>query len=239
MKLRLFLSGILLLSMVALLAPLSQAKPRPRPKVEGVIPSANFLVKPFALIKNFPTGTNKIVQAQYNDLLKTLQFLQANKDMIAILAGTVSNLKIRGSCYVSKDYSYFSLRQPREDTTRLTGNDACQMALALSRAIATRNWLIKGLGDGQTMKGKRVLVLRFPAQTMNPGGNFPNQSVVVWMVTTKDSENPDVTSLTVPCPDCNCDCPDCKQPPPPPPEPPPVPKKKKGEVKIYKYKVDR
>ena len=122
---------------------------------KGIIPSELFKIKPFIIISHFPTGTNRLISDRhYEPMTKILKTLRETA-YICVLVGTVSDLSINCPCYHTADYSQFSLRpfdgaieiNPADKKIR---SDMCQNALALSRAVVVRNWLIEGLKMGET-----------------------------------------------------------------------------------------
>lgn len=144
----------------------------------GVLPSEQAIVNPHTWVENFPTGTNTLIESQGPALNKIRTYLVEHPNDVAVLIGLVSDLQIRGSCYVNYSTGYFSLRQNQAGCMVLSGNRACQEALSLSRGIAVRNWL---LSNG--IEPPRVRILNFNAVGLKIGGNYPNQAVASWIIT--------------------------------------------------------
>ena len=182
----------------------------------GVLPSEQAIVNPHTWVENFPTGTNTLVASQTEALNKIRVYLMEHKKDVAVLVGMVSDLQIRGSCYVNYETGYFSLHQNQEGCTVLSGNRACQEALSLSRGIAVRNWL---LANG--IEPPRVRILNFNAVGLKTGGNYPNQAVAAWIITFDHVEEGGIMFIT-------------GQPCTPDPTPPP----RRGRSRVIQYTVD-
>lgn len=197
-----FLSGVI--------ARLAQAQESP-----GVLPSEQAIVNPHTWVENFPTGTNTLVASQTEALNKIRVYLLEHKKDVAVLIGMVSDLQIRGNCYVNYETGYFSLRQNQQGCTVLSGNRACQEALSLSRGIAVRNWL---LANG--IEQPRVRILNFNAVGLKTGGNYPNQAVAAWIITFDHVEEGGI--MFIPGEPCQ-----------PPPEQQP-----RGRSRVIHYNVD-
>jgi len=109
-----------------------------------------------------------------NDMIT---YLNTHPLDVCILIGQVSDLRISGDCYVKYDKGYFSLHTPCPGCARLTGNLACQSALAFCRAINVRRYLLS-----QGIAENRVRILDYVAVGLQQGGNYPNQAVASWMI---------------------------------------------------------
>lgn len=154
---------------------------------EGVIPSSPSPIAPWIVVSNFPTGTPNIVEIQFESLSEMSTFLKMHPEYKVVLVGTVSDLPINGGCYIDpNDPSFFDLHsgpQRIKYPSRKETNNACQTALTGARSFGVMDWLIN---DG--VNPEQIVILDFAALTMNSGGNFPNQSVVAWRITTNSSE---------------------------------------------------
>ena len=176
-----------------LMANLAAAQENPT----GVLPSAKAIVTPFTWVENFPTGTNQITENHLAALRQIQTYLTQHPQDVAVLIGLVSDLQIRGTCYVNYDTGYFSLHQNQSSCTVLNGNRPCQEALALSRSIAIRNWL---LANG--IEQNRVRILNFNAVGLKTGGNYPNQAVAVWIITFDHVGHDNGGLVYIPCQPC-------------------------------------
>lgn len=158
-------------------------------------------LEPWKIVANFVTGESDTLLengrvypvAEAPSVIAMAQSLnEENIDYYGLELGTVSDKPINGTCYATKDGKWFKLASRATnippDAVKLTGNDACQNALSKSRTITLQLALIKN-----KVAPNRLIPLDFPALTMRPGGNLPNQSVVIWLVTAKDIGDPDLT----------------------------------------------
>jgi len=162
----------------------------------GTIPNGQILVKPYVIIDRFPTGTARLtpdIEQHLDELKKTLE---TYPQVIVANQGGVSKLRIRGGCYIDPNNpGYFDLHSGPQ---RLLGqdaeetNDLCQSKLALARAWAVTDWLIK-----HGINSKRLFILDYPITGMRLGGHLLNQAVVSWLINPGQAPAPEAT-ISVP-----------------------------------------
>lgn len=226
-----FVIIFLLVLGVTVLAQAEPAQTPPASNQPGVLPNVEVIVPPYLWIDNFITGENGILDNHVPNLRLIQEWLRDHPSDIAALIGMVSDLKIKGRCYYNYSTGFYSLKYNQPGSTVDQGDRICQEALSLSRAISIRNWLLtpqNWLKDKQGNPIKieefRLRILDVKALGLRGGGNFPNQSVAVWMLSfDQASKGPGILTLTQ----------GPSAPTPPDPAPPRRPK-----TTIYTQKID-
>ncbi len=173
----------------------------------GILPNEQVLVKPYVWVQDFITGENGILESHLGDLRKIQYWMAEHPTDVLVLIGMVSDLKIRSACYYNFDTGYYSLRHNQPGCTATQGDRVCQEALAMSRAIAVRNWLLNpnnwikdSQGNPVRVEDFRIRILDFRALGLRAGGNYPNQSVAAWMITFDQANVPGLLTIVQPCP---------------------------------------
>ncbi|MCX6739970.1 MAG: hypothetical protein NTZ49_01940 [Candidatus Parcubacteria bacterium] len=227
-----FVIMFLLVVGFTVLAQAEPAQPPPASNQPGVLPNVNVIVPPYLWIDNFVTGENGILEHHVANLRLIQEWLRDNPSDIAALIGMVSDLKIRGYCYYNYSTGFYSLKYNQAGSTVNQGDRVCQEALSLSRAISIRNWLLtpqNWLKDKQGNPIKidefRIRILDVKALGLRGGGNFPNQSVAVWMLSFNQAkQGPGILTLT--------------QGPPAPVPTPEIAPRRRPKTTIYTQKID-
>ena len=127
-------------------------------------------------LDGFPSGDARLQPQHYPIIEQIVAHLKKHPKVTLVIKGSVSLEKIqRGFCYVSPDYTYYSLSTPRADTQKVVGEEECERALGFARAVAVKNEIVK-----KGIDPKRIKMFTEVDTAKRPGGHGDNRAVGYW-----------------------------------------------------------
>ena len=126
----------------------------------------------------FEMGHSELQPQHYATINQIVVALKQKPQVRLAIKGSVSTERIiNGYCFVSADYTYFSLNKSRADTKKVMGEDECQRALGFSRAIKFGKQIVS-----QGIAGKRVDIFVGVDMGRRSGGHSENRAVSFWYI---------------------------------------------------------
>ena len=162
---------------------------------------------------NFARGSANLQQSHIQATYQIVAYLEQHPKTTLFLKGSVSTERIAGGrCYVTDDYSYFSMSRPKTGARKITNEAECEEALGTARVA-----VVKGAIVGQGIQPGRIHTFVEVDQGRRGGQHDLNRAVSYWYL-----EAPEGTTVVDVHEDSDGDLVLVVEKPTPPPPPPPT-----------------